>query len=134
VYDPYKIARRTFNKILAMMATDWKENSSADFSRRATISKAILSHNFSNFCFGGVSIASIFYTGSVFAFNTLNIDKTDISMRPLILKMDFPFNTDIRFMYEFLLFLQILCTVFSACCNIMVNTLLIVLVSKLKLT
>lgn len=129
----HKIVRRTFDKILTMMAMDWKKNSNADFSRRATISKAILSHNFSNFCFGTVFIVVIFYTGSVFAFNTFDLDKTDTSTRALILKMDFPFNTDTRFIYEFLLFSQIFCTLFGACCNIMVNTLLIVLVSKLKL-
>lgn len=130
----HKIARRTFDKILAMMAMDWKKNSNVDFNIRATISKAILSHNVSNFCFSSVVIAVTLYNASVLTYNTFNLDEADISMRPLILRMDFPFNGDIRFVYELILVSQIFCTVLTACGNVMLNTLLIVLVSELKLS
>ncbi|XP_036141349.1 odorant receptor 4-like [Monomorium pharaonis] len=123
--------QRTLDKILAMMAMDWKKSSNTDFSKRATIGKAILSHNISNLCFGSVVIAVIFYTVSVFTYNSFNLDETDISMRPLILKMDFPFSGDTRFVYEIILLSQGFCTVLTACGNVMLNTLLIVLVLHL---
>ncbi|XP_011872299.1 PREDICTED: uncharacterized protein LOC105564495 [Vollenhovia emeryi] len=116
-----------------MMAADWKKNSSTDFNTRVTISKAILSHNFANFVFGIYSIARTLHSDSVFIFNTSNLDETDISMRPLILKMDFPFNGDTRFVYEWALVAQFFRTVLCGCAVVMLNALLIVLVSQIKL-
>lgn len=128
-----KIAHRTFDKILAMMAMDWKKSSGSDFSARVTISKAILSHNFANLVFGIFSITITLYSVSVFTFDTNNLKEIDISTRPLILKMDFPFNSNTRFVYGLILAAQFFCTVLCGSAVVMLNTLLIVLVSKLKL-
>ncbi|XP_036141351.1 odorant receptor 13a isoform X2 [Monomorium pharaonis] len=125
------VNQRTFDKILAMMAMDWKKSNNTDFSTRAIIRKAILSHNISNLCFGSVIIVVTLYSASIFTYNSFNLDETDISMRPLILKMDFPFSGDTRFVYELILLSQILCTVLAGCGNVMLNTLLIVLVLHL---
>ncbi|KAL6254501.1 hypothetical protein P5V15_014554 [Pogonomyrmex californicus] len=124
--------QRTFEKILAMMAMDWKKNSNADFNMRVIISKAVLSHNFSNFVFGAFSIAITLYSITVLTFDTNNIEKVDISMRPLILKMDFPFNNDTRFVYGLILILQFLCVVICGSAVVTVNTLLIILVLHLS--
>lgn len=128
-----KIARRTFDKILAMMAMDWKKNSDADFSIRVTISKAILSHNFANFVFGFFSIAITLYISNIFIVDTSNFEETDISMRPLIIKMDFPFNSKTRFVYELALIGQVFCLVICGSAVVMINALLIVLVSEMNL-
>jgi len=121
----HKIARRTFkNKLLMRMATNWKINSGADFSTRVTMSKAVLSHNFVNLIFGVFSIAIRLYSASVFTFNTSNLKETDISMRPLISKMDFPFNSDIWFVYGLILIMQFFCTVLCSNTVVMLNALL----------
>ncbi|XP_071643529.1 odorant receptor 4-like isoform X1 [Temnothorax longispinosus] len=122
------LKQRTFVKILAMMAMDWKKISSDDFSTRVTISKAILSHNFTNFVFGTYSIAITLYCASIFM---SNLEATDISTRPLILKMDFPFNSDTRFVYGLVLVIQFFCTVLYGSAAVMLNALLIVLVLHL---
>lgn len=129
----HKIARRTFDKILTMMAMDWKNSSSTDFSTRVTINKAILSHNFVNFIFGSYSIAITLYSASIFNFKKSNLDETDISTRPLLLKMDFPFNGDVRFVYELVLVSQLFCTLLAGCTVVMLDALLIILVSEIKL-
>lgn len=115
------------------MAMDWKKSSGSDFSARVTISKAILSHNFANLVFGIFSITITLYSVSVFTFDTNNLKEIDISTRPLILKMDFPFNSNTRFVYGLILAAQFFCTVLCGSAVVMLNTLLIVLVSKLKL-
>lgn len=113
-----------------MMAMDWKKNSSADFSARVRTNKAILSQNFAKTVFGIFSIAITLYTASVFTFDTSNLEETDISMRPLILKMDFPFNNNnTRFVYGLVLVTQFFCTVLCGCTVVMLNVLLVVLVS-----
>lgn len=128
----HKIARRTFEKVLAMMATDWKKNSDADFSTRMTISKAVLSHNFANFVLGVFSIAITLYCASIFTFNTSNLEETDISMRPLILKMNFPFDIDTRFIYGLISLAQFCFMVFCGSAVVTLNALLIILVSEME--
>ncbi|XP_018301318.1 odorant receptor 67b-like [Mycetomoellerius zeteki] len=114
------------------MAMDWKKNSSADFSARVRTNKAILSQNFAKTVFGIFSIAITLYTASVFTFDTSNLEETDISMRPLILKMDFPFNNNnTRFVYGLVLVTQFFCTVLCGCTVVMLNVLLVVLVLHL---
>lgn len=115
------------------MAMDWKKTSDADCSTRVTISKAILSHNFANFIFGVFSIAITLYSASILTFDTSNLEETDISIRPLILQMDFPFNRDTRFVYGLILIGQIFCLVVCGCAAVMLNALLIILVSEKKL-
>lgn len=114
-----------------MMATDWKKNSDAEFSTHVAISKAILSHNFTNFIFGIFAIAITLYSASIFPFDTSNLEETDVSIRPLILKMDFPFNTDTRFVYALILIGQIFCLVVCGYAAVMINVLLIILVSEI---
>jgi len=85
-----------------MMAMDWKKNSAADFSTRVRTNKAILSQNFAKTVFGIFSIAITLYIASVFTFDMSNLEETDLSMRPLILKIDFPFNSNTQFVYGLL--------------------------------
>ncbi|XP_018364803.1 PREDICTED: odorant receptor 13a-like [Trachymyrmex cornetzi] len=113
------------------MAMDWKKNSGADFSTRVRTNKAVLSQNFAKTVFGIFSIAITLYTASVFTFDTSNLEETDLSMRPLILKMDFPFNSNTQFVYGLVLVTQFFCTVLCGCTVVTLNVLLVVLVLHL---
>ncbi|XP_026823983.1 odorant receptor 13a isoform X2 [Ooceraea biroi] len=123
------INQRTFNKILAMMAIDWKKNSGIDFNM--IISNATLSHNFSNFVFSFHSIAVIVYSISVLTVSTSDYEGTDISMRPLILKMNFPFHSDTQLIYAIMLIAQFLYLLLCSIGVSTLNALLIVLILHL---
>lgn len=113
------------------MATDWKDNDCVDLD--TTLNNATLSHNFSNFVFGSHLIAAVLYSLSVLTVSTKNYEGVDISMRPLILKMTIPFRSDTQLMYGITLVIQFFYLVICTMGVSMLNVLLIVLVSKLKL-
>jgi len=111
------------------MAVDWKKNSGTDFN--VTLNNAILSHNFSTLVLSFHTIAVIVYTISVLV-STGDHEETDISMRPLILKMSFPFRSDSPLIYGIMLVAQFLYLLFCSIGVSTLNTLLIALVSELK--
>jgi hypothetical protein len=111
------------------MAIDWKKNSGTDFN--VTLNNAILSHNFSTSVLSFHTIAVIVYTISVLVSAGDHVE-IDISMRPLILKMSFPFHSDSSLIYGITLVAQFFYLLFCSIGVSMLNALLIVLVSQLK--
>jgi len=112
-----------------MMAVDWKENSGTDFN--ITLNNATLSHNFSTLVLSFHTIAVIMYSISIFI-SAGDHEETDISVRPLILKMNFPFRSDSPLIYGIIIVAQFLYLLFCSIGVGTLNALLIILVSELK--
>ncbi|XP_067206881.1 odorant receptor 13a-like isoform X2 [Linepithema humile] len=119
---------RTFNNILAMMAADWEQKNSTDFS--VTINTATLSHYFSNIIVGFHMLTATLYSIMI-VFGANNHKMTKVSERPFILKMDLPFDSDTQFSYGLVLIVQFSYLLITSCALSTLNALLIVLVLHL---
>lgn len=121
-------ARRTLNKILTTVEMDWK--GSLDLDAYATTGNAYLSHRISNSIVSFQAISVVMYSVMVIIFGAVDDDETTGEIvRPLITKMDLPFDSSKRFVYESVMLTQFLHMLLCAIANGMLNALLIALVS-----
>jgi len=127
-----KTIRRTFDKILTLMAIDWKQCSDAEFMS-VTICNAKLSQRFANSTLIFYTMAVILFSSHIFV-NRIDDDKAfNVSARPLILHMETPFNVNRKFIYESVVIAQFVHLFLCACAIGLLNALLINLVSPLLL-
>jgi len=119
------IAHRTLNRILATIVLDWK-NIDMDFN--APASNATLSDYLSKFIVGFHAITATVYGAAVYIIDFINDEISEESTRTLIIKMDLPFNSDKRFVYEIVMFSQYLHLLLCSCLDGTLNALLIALV------
>ncbi|XP_014480041.1 PREDICTED: odorant receptor 4-like [Dinoponera quadriceps] len=111
-----------------MMAVDWEKCSSTEFNMFTMKCKAKLSQRLANLTMAFYSTAVIFYSSDVLV-NRLDVSRTsNTTARPLILKMEIPFDSNKRFVYESLIIMQFL-QLWSCSCTIgTINILLIILI------
>ncbi|XP_025163810.1 odorant receptor 4-like isoform X2 [Harpegnathos saltator] len=120
--------QRTFDKILTMMAVDWEKCANTEFSMFAMTSKAKVSHWLANWTITLYSIAVVLYSSDVLLYR-LNISRiSNSSARPFILKMEIPFDSDKRFVYESIIITQFFHLVSCSCTFAAINVLLIILI------
>lgn len=111
-----------------MMAVDWKKCSSTEFSMLTMKCKAKLSQQLANLTMVLYSIAVILYSSDVLV--RLNVSRTsNITVRPLILKMEIPFDSNKRFIYESVVIISFFHLFMCSCAIGSINVLLINLVS-----
>jgi len=110
------------------MVEDWDDCARDDISTRETICKARLANRITN----GIFILHVFtilgYSIGIFL---ANIGVTDEQSEPsLLLKVELPVNTSIKYIYKTLLVIQFVHLIMSSCANGLVNALLLALVSS----
>lgn len=126
-YENSKIIRRTFGKVLTMMAIDWEKCLNAEFSMFVTTWNAKLSRYFAN-----VTVA--LHTINIIIYSSIIVKQADdkasnTSTRPLLMNMDLPFNFNQTYIYELIIIIQFVYLLLCACANGLLNALLINLVS-----
>ncbi|XP_067206901.1 odorant receptor 4-like isoform X2 [Linepithema humile] len=119
--------QRTLNRILAMIVMDWK-NIDTDFNASTVASKATLSDYLSKFIIGFHALTATVYSAAIFIIGFFNDKISEESTRPLIIKMDLPFDSDKRLVYEIVMFSQFLHLLLCACLDGTLNALLIALI------
>lgn len=125
-----KIVRRTFNRILTMMAIDWEKCSRTKFSMFVMTYNVKLSERFANMTVIFYSAAVILYSSNTLIKHSDNGTASNISAPLLILEMDLPFDVNRRFVYESIIIVQFLHLLLCAGAIGLLNVLLINLVSK----
>ncbi|XP_067206895.1 odorant receptor 10-like isoform X2 [Linepithema humile] len=123
-----KTIRRMFDKILRMMAIDWKRCSDAEFSMSVTIYNAKLSQRLAHSTLVLYTMAVMFYSSHIFV-NRTDGDKTfNVSTRRLVLHMDIPFDINRKFIYELIIIVQFIHLHLCSCMIGLLNVLLINLI------
>ncbi|KAL0134021.1 hypothetical protein PUN28_001133 [Cardiocondyla obscurior] len=122
------VNQRTFFNILQMMALDWKKCVLTDCSLRITISRAKLSHRFSNYIIVLQLIAIILYCCGVLAVNTGDIQRLNVSAREHILKMKLPFRIDTSPMYVLTMVFEFIHLTMVAGGIALINSLIVILI------
>lgn len=128
-YDRSKTIRRTFDRILTMMATDWEKCCSAEFSMFVTTCNAKLSRRFTNATVALYSMAVIFYSSNIVVKHTDDDKASNTSTRPLVMNMDLPFDLNRKYVYELIIIIQFVHLLLCSCASGLLNALLINLVS-----
>lgn len=126
--DPSKTIRRTFTKILTMMAIDWENRAIDEVSMITTTYNANLSRRFNNGTVAIYTVAVMFHCSHLFA-NDMDEKASNTSLRPLIMNMDLPFDFSKTLVYWPIIIIQFIHLMLCAYINGMLNTLLINLVS-----
>lgn len=127
-YDYLKIIRRTFNKILTMMAIDWEKCFSTEFSMFVTTSNAKLSRRFANVTVALYSMAVIFHSSNIVK-HTDDDKVFNTSTRPLVMNMNLPFDLNRTYVYVLIIIIQFIHLLLCSCATGLLNALLINLVS-----
>lgn len=120
------INNRTLNRILTMMAMDWKNT---DSNVPAVTSNVTLSNYISKFLISFHATAATMYSAIIFIIGFINDEISGEFTRPLIIKMDLPFDSNRWLVYEIVMFSQFLHLLLCACLDGTLNALLIALVS-----
>jgi len=110
---------------------DWK-NIDMDINEPAMASNATLSDYLSKFIVGFHAITATMYGVVIYITDFINDEISEESTRTLIIKMDLPFNSGKRLIYEIIMFSQYLHLLLCSCLDGTLNALLIALVSYLK--
>lgn len=126
-----KIVRRTFNRILTMMAIDWEMCSNTKFNTFATYN-AKLSQRFANMTAILYLVAVVFFSSNILIKRTDYGTATNISRRLFILEMDFPFDTNRRYVFESVIIVQFFHLLLCSEAIALLNVLLMNLVSYAK--
>ncbi|XP_032669891.1 odorant receptor 67c-like [Odontomachus brunneus] len=120
--------QRTFNKILTMMAVDWEKCSSTEHSMFTMACKAKLSQRLANLTITLYSAAVILHSSDVLVYR-LDVSRTsNVTARPFILKMNVPFDSNKRFVYESVVITQFVHLYLCSCTIGVINILLINLI------
>ncbi|XP_071642988.1 odorant receptor 4-like isoform X1 [Temnothorax longispinosus] len=100
--------RRTFNKILTMIAVDWEKSSDTKFSMLTTKCNAKLSQRFVNITVILYLTAVIFFSSKILVKHADDDIASNVSTRLLIQEMDLPFDVNRTFVYELVIIVQFL--------------------------
>ncbi|XP_053984374.1 odorant receptor 82a-like [Hylaeus volcanicus] len=123
------IKRGTFKNILTAMAMDWTNSSTGKLNSEVMINKANLSNRCSQLIMG-VYILAVFLYSSVVVQFFLRVDDhdSDTNSRELLMKMEYPFASYSRPTYEYVLLVQFLQLLVTACGISMLDAFIITLV------
>lgn len=115
--------------VIASMDTDWKDVTNSHM--HIMISKANLSHRFSNLIVGLHSLTVALYGIGVFIAqtNSYEDDTTEAPAREIVLKMQLPFECDESPLYELVVSVQFLHQITSSAVTGSLNSLIVTLVS-----
>jgi len=109
------------------MIEDWNDCAGDDISTRETICKARLANRITNAIFILHVFTILGYSIGIFL---ANFDITGEETEPsLLLKVELPINTSIKYIHNILLGIQFVHLIMSGCGNGLLNALLLVLVS-----
>ncbi|XP_011155782.2 odorant receptor 4 [Solenopsis invicta] len=115
---------RKFLEILTMMTEDWNDCNSSDVNMRETTCKAKLAARITNAMFTLHTLTIVAYSiGILFA----DVDVTDQSELPLLLKVELPVDINTKRMYKMLLSMQFVHLIMSGCGTGLLNALLLTL-------
>lgn len=121
-----QIICRKFFEILTMMAEDWNDCADNDVNMRETACKAKLADRITNAMFTLHSLTIVAYSIGVLL---ADVDVTDQSELPLLLKVELPVNINTKRTYKMLLTMQFVHLIMSGCGTGLLNALLLTLVS-----
>lgn len=117
-----------------MIAADWKESAKDPFSMHMTMNMANLSYRVSNAIIGLHMAAVVTYSLGVILSN-IEGDKFNTSATPvraLILRMEFPFDSNNSPVHELVIIAQFFHLITQACAIDVLNALVMTLVSPKK--
>ncbi|KAL6254502.1 hypothetical protein P5V15_014555 [Pogonomyrmex californicus] len=122
--------QRRFRSILTMIAADWKECAGDSFSMHTTTNMANLSYRVSNAIIGLHMAAVVTYSLGVILSNTAgdNFNISTVPVRALILRMEFPFDSNSSPVHELVMIAQFFHLVTQACAIDVLNALIMTLV------
>ncbi|XP_077261530.1 odorant receptor 4-like isoform X1 [Temnothorax americanus] len=120
--------QRTFNKILTMMAIDWKKCTNSKFSMLTTKCNAKLSQRFTNITVILYLTNVTLFSSNIFIKNMDDVITSNVSTRSLIIDMDLPFDVNRKFVYESVIIVQFLHMLICANGMGLINALLINLI------
>jgi len=120
------IIYRKFFEILTMMTEDWNDCTSNNINIRKTVCKAKLSDRITNTMFTLHTLNIVGYSIGVLL---ADVDVTEQSELPLLLKVELPVNINTKRAYKMLLIMQFVHLILCSCGTGILNTLLLTLVS-----
>ncbi|XP_070150951.1 odorant receptor 4-like [Polyergus mexicanus] len=122
------VKKRTFVRILTMMAIDWENRTIDEVSKITTTYNANLSRRFNNGTVILYTVAVMFHVSNVFMNDSGDEKAFNTSTRPLVMNMDLPFDLDQTLVYELVIIIQLIHLMLCAYINGLLNILLINLI------
>ncbi|XP_028044840.2 odorant receptor 4 [Monomorium pharaonis] len=115
---------RKFIEILTMMTEDWNDCNGSDVNMRETLCKAKLAARITNAMFTLHTLTIVAYSIGIFL---ADVDVTNQSELPLLLKVELPVNINTERTYRTLLTMQFVHLIMSGCGTGLLNALLLTL-------
>ncbi|XP_018047591.1 PREDICTED: odorant receptor 4-like [Atta colombica] len=115
---------RKFFEILTMMTEDWNDCTGNNINIRKTVCKAKLSDRITNMMFTLHTLSIVGYSIGVLL---ADVDITEQSELPLLLKVELPVNINTKRAYKMLLIMQFVHLILCSCGTGILNTLLLTL-------
>jgi len=112
-----------------MMAEDWNDCADSDVNMRETACKAKLADRITNAMFTLHTLTIVAYSIGILL---ADVDITNQSELPLLLKVELPIDINTKRMYKMLLTMQFVHLIMSGCGTGLLNALLLTLVRKLQ--
>jgi len=110
-----------------MMAEDWNDCAGSDVNMRETACKAKLADRITNAMFTLHTLTIVAYSIGILL---ADVDITNQSELPLLLKVELPIDINTKRMYKMLLTMQFVHLIMSGCGTGLLNALLLTLVRK----
>ncbi|XP_018047592.1 PREDICTED: odorant receptor 4-like [Atta colombica] len=115
---------RKFFEILMIMAEDWNDCASSNINMRETACKAKLADRITNAMFTLHTLTIVAYSIGILL---ADVDISEQSELPLLLKVELPVNINTKRMYKMLLAMQFVHLIMSGCGTGLLNALLLTL-------
>ncbi|XP_072750446.1 odorant receptor Or1-like [Anoplolepis gracilipes] len=122
------VKKRTFVRILTMMAIDWENRTIDEVSMIATTHNANLSRRLNNGTVILYTVAVMFHVSNVFMNDNDEKASNTSNTRPLVMNMDLPFDLSRTLVYDLVLIIQFIHLILCAYINGLLNILLINLI------
>ncbi|XP_014480073.1 PREDICTED: uncharacterized protein LOC106747236 [Dinoponera quadriceps] len=117
--------QRIFNRILKIMAEDWKNCANSDIEMSKAVNNAKISDYIANAMISLHTLAVLFYGIGIMLDD---VDLTDPTIEiPHIYKIEFPFNIKTQSTYKFVLFTEMIQLIISSWVMGIINTMLLIL-------
>ncbi|KAG5331750.1 OR4 protein, partial [Acromyrmex charruanus] len=123
-YEQTLIIYRKFFEILTIMAEDWNDCASSNINMGETACKAKLADRITNAMFTLHTLTIVAYSIGVLL---ADVDISEQSELPLLLKVELPVNINTKRMYKMLLTMQFVHLIMSGCGTGLLNALLLTL-------
>ncbi|XP_011148047.1 odorant receptor 4-like isoform X2 [Harpegnathos saltator] len=124
------VNERKFHEVLTMIASDWKECANYPFGMHVTTSTATMSYRVSNAIIGLHMVAVLTYSFGVLLSDVENagFNASTVPARPLIIKMELPFDSNSSPVYELVMVVQFFQLMSNACAIDVLNALILTLI------